>query len=70
MNDKYSDDLFARSEYDKKYSDPWQITDAQKQNDGTYIFESRQIERHDFDNIRSSLLNGQQEAIIYCGLPD
>ena len=36
-----------------------------KQRDGTYKFIKNEITRRDFQNIKSSLLNGQQEWIIF-----
>ena len=52
--------LFERSQHDRSHSQPWLITDATKQSDGTYSFKSRNITFNDFDNIKSSLFNGQQ----------
>ena len=59
----FLEDLFARSKYDKKYSEPWEITDAIPRRGGTYAFQRREINREDFRNIKSSLLNGQQVKI-------
>ena len=58
--EQFLEDLFARSKYDKKYSEPWEITDAIPRRGGTYAFQRREINREDFRNIKSSLLNGQQ----------
>ena len=61
---KYLAKLYQRSQFDKKNSQPWLITEAIERNDKTFLFKSREVTQTDFSNIKSSLFNGQQVSFI------
>ena len=57
--------LYERSQYDKANSQPWLITETKEISNGIYSFKSRDITLRDFDNIKSSLFNGQQVFSLF-----